>query len=151
MPIEEVKKNSDVFLVLLSRLSKLPLFTKCSLRTWVNSSASHNAMSSEASDYSLVSECCTLQLHVELTLNSSELKSINNVSNITLAVSTSSPSLLRLLIRFLNAPEATEAGYNFAKLLKPKMAALRSSTSVALCSRALRVFIVSVAFCFAGA
>lgn len=66
-------------------------------------------------------------------------------------VSTSSTSLLRQLIRFLKAPEATDAGYSFAKLLKPNMAARRSSRSVALCKRPLRVLMVLVAFCFAGA
>ena len=86
-----------------------------------------------------------------LTLELSGLKSIKRVSSITLAVSTSSASLLRLLMRLRRAPDATDAGYNFAKLLNPKIAALRSSNSVALCRRVLRTLIVSSAFCFAGA
>lgn len=85
------------------------------------------------------------------TLDSSGLKSINSVSSMTFVVSTSSTSLLRQLIRFLRAPDATEAGYTFAKLLNPNIAALRSSSNVALCRRPLSVEIVLVAFCFAGA
>lgn len=69
----------------------------------------------------------------------------------TFVVSTSSTSLFRQLIRLLNAPEATDAGYALAKLLSPSIAALRSSNNVALCSRPLSVEIVVVAFCFAGA
>lgn len=54
-------------------------------------------------------------------------------------------------MRLLRAPDDTEAGYTFAKLLNPSIAALRSSKSVALWRRPLRVEIVVVAFCFAGA
>lgn len=86
-----------------------------------------------------------------LTLVSSGLNSIRSVSNMTLVVSTSSTSLLRQLIKFLKAPEATDAGNNFAKLLNPSIAALLSSKRVALCKRPLRVLMVVVAFCFAGA
>lgn len=48
-------------------------------------------------------------------------------------------------------PDATDAGYPLAKLRRPRIAALRSSRSVALCSRPHSVAIVSVAVCFAGA
>lgn len=54
-------------------------------------------------------------------------------------------------MRLLKAPDATEAGYTFAKLLRPSMAALLSSNNVALCKRPLSVEMVLVAFCFAGA
>ena len=54
-------------------------------------------------------------------------------------------------MRFLRPPEATEAGHILAKLRNPKIAALRSSSRVALCKRPLRVAMVEVAFCFAGA
>lgn len=87
----------------------------------------------------------------QLTLDSSGLKSINKVSSMILAVSTSSTSLLRELMRFLRAPDATDAGYSFAKLLSPSIAALRSSNKVALCRRPLSVEMVFSAFCFAGA
>lgn len=86
-----------------------------------------------------------------LTLVSSGLNSIRSVSNMTLVVSTSSTSVFKQLIKFFKAPEATDAGYNFAKLLNPSIAALLSSKSVALCKRPLRVLMVVVAFCFAGA
>ena len=54
-------------------------------------------------------------------------------------------------MRFLRPPEATDAGYNLAKLLSPSIAARRSSSNVALCKRPLKVAIVEEAFCFAGA
>ncbi len=44
------------------------------------------------------------------TLDSSGLNSINKVSSMTFVVSTSSTSLFKQLMRFLRAPEATEAG-----------------------------------------
>lgn len=42
-------------------------------------------------------------------------------------------------------PEATDAGYCFAKLRKPRIAARRSSRSVADCRRPQRVSMVAVA------
>ena len=69
----------------------------------------------------------------------------------TLVESTSSTSLFRQLMRVRKAPDATDAGYNLAKLLSPNIAALRSSSRVALCSRPLKVAIVSSAVCLAGA
>lgn len=42
-------------------------------------------------------------------------------------------------------PDATEAGYCFAKLRRPKIAARRSSRSVADCRRPARVSMVAVA------
>ena len=96
--------------------------------------------------------CSTMCVRCRLpTLVSSGLKSIKRVSSMTLVVSTSSTSLFRQLMRLLKAPEATEAGCSFAKLLNPSIAALRSSNNVALCRRPLSVEIVFVAFCFAGA
>ncbi|KAL2799827.1 hypothetical protein BJX66DRAFT_229812 [Aspergillus keveii] len=85
------------------------------------------------------------------TLLSSGENSPNKVSRTTLRVSTSSRSLRRLLIKGRKAPDATDAGYIFAKLLNPCMAARRSSSNVALCSLLLSVLIVSVAVCLAGA
>lgn len=87
----------------------------------------------------------------ERTLASCGLNNIKNVSSTTLIVSTSPTSLFKLLMSPLRAPEATEAGYVFAKLLSPRIAARRSSSSVALCRRLLRVLMVSVAVCLAGA
>ena len=118
----------------------------------MNSSASHRAISSDASGYIItVSNCLLHETFSLLTLDSLGLKSIKSVSSTTFVVSTSSPSLLKLLMRFLKAPDATDAGYSFAKLLKPNIDALLSSSSVALCNRPLKVDIVSSAFCFAGA
>ena len=85
------------------------------------------------------------------TLRSLGLKSIISVSNTTLIVSTSSASLVREAISPRRAPEATEAGYSLAKLRRPSMAARRSSRRVALARRLLRVLMVSVAVCLAGA
>lgn len=68
-----------------------------------------------------------------------------------MSVSTSSRSFRRLLINGRRAPDATDAGYIFAKLLSPCIAALRSSSSVALCNLPIKVLIVSVAVCLAGA
>ena len=119
--------------------------------TCVNSSASQRAMSSDASGLEWSACPRHLDRQVILTLDSSGLKSIKRVSSIILVVSTSSASLLRQLIRLLRPPDATEAGYTLAKLRSPRIAALRSSRSVALCSRPLKVTMVDVAFCLAGA
>ena len=54
-------------------------------------------------------------------------------------------------MRVRSEPDATEAGYTLAKLRRPRIATLRSSNSVALCKRPLRVAIVSSAVCLAGA
>ena len=85
-----------------------------------------------------------------LTLFSSGLKSMSNVSSTTLTVSTSSASLAKLPISPRRDPDATEAGNCFAKLLSPSIAARRSSSKVALRRRLLSVLIVSVAVCLAG-
>ena len=77
--------------------------------TWVNSSASQRAISSEASGFSLL-VIEIFRLAYSPTLDSSGLKSINSVSSITFVVSTSSTSLFRQLMRLLRAPDATEAG-----------------------------------------
>jgi hypothetical protein len=74
-----------------------------------------------------------------------------SVSRTTLIVSTSSKSLAKQPIRPRREPDATEAGYSLAKLRKPRMAARRSSSNVALLRRLLRVEMVSVAVCLAGA
>jgi hypothetical protein len=76
---------------------------------------------------------------------------MSSVSSTTLIVSTSSASLVRQAMSPRRAPEATEAGYSLAKLRSPKMAARRSSSSVALARRLLSVVIVSVAVCLTGA
>lgn len=76
---------------------------------------------------------------------------MSSVSSTTLSVSTSSPSLVRDVMSPRNAPDATEAGYSFAKLRRPRMAARRSSRRVALVRRPLSVLIVSVAVCLGGA
>ena len=104
------------------------------MRTMVNSSASHMAISSDASG-----------------LPSLGWKSASSVSSTTLSVSTSSASLVRDDISPRRAPEATEAGYSLAKLRRPRIAARRSSRSVALDKRLLSVLIVSVAVCLGGA
>lgn len=91
-----------------------------------------------------------LQRH-NLTLASSGLKSINKVSSVTFVESTSSISLFRPPMRLRRDPDATDAGYSLAKLRRPRMAALRSSRSVALCKRPLNVAMVSAAVCLAGA
>jgi len=75
---------------------------------------------------------------------------MSRVSRTTLPVSTSSTSLFKVDIRARRDLEATEAGYCFAKLRRPSMAARRSSNRVALKRRLLKVLMVSVAFCFAG-
>jgi hypothetical protein len=50
-----------------------------------------------------------------------------------------------VLMSSLSEPLATEAGYCFAKLRRPRIAARRSSRSVADCRRPQRVSIVAVA------
>jgi hypothetical protein len=99
----------------------------------VNSSASQRAISSEASG-----------------LFSFGLKSQTNVSRIILTESTSSPSFLKLPIKARRESDATEAGYSFAKLRSPNIAARRSSRSVEEVRRLESVFIVSDTDCFAG-
>jgi hypothetical protein len=99
----------------------------------VNSSASQRAISSDASG-----------------LFSFGLNSQTSVSRMILTESTSSPSFLRLPIRPRRESEATEAGYSFAKLRSPKIAARRSSRRVDEVKRLDRVLIVSDTDCFAG-
>jgi hypothetical protein len=70
----------------------------------VNSSASHMAISSDASG-----------------LLSFGWKSARSVSSTTLSVSTSSASLVSDAISPRSAPEATDAGYSLAKLRRPRM------------------------------
>ncbi|PSN73360.1 hypothetical protein BS50DRAFT_185593 [Corynespora cassiicola Philippines] len=76
---------------------------------------------------------------------------MSSVSKTPLIVSTSSASFVRHAIKPRRAPEATDAGYSLAKLRRPRMAARRSSNKVALARRLLRVLMVSVAVCLAGA
>ena len=123
--------------------------------TMENSSAMKKAISSPASG-----------------LLESGLKSIRNVSRISRIVSTSpvppsppsrrsrpassllgfspSPSRRRVAINSRKEPDATEAGYCFAKLRRPSIAARRSSRSVAECNRPHSVSIVDVAVCRGG-
>lgn len=94
---------------------------------------------------------CKLSNKTKLTLFSSGENNINNVSKTTLIVSTSSASFRMLEIKSRSEPDATLAGYVFAKLLNPRIAALRSSNNVALWSLPESVVIASVAVCLAGA
>ena len=117
-----------------------------------NSSAMKNAISSPASG-----------------LPESGLKSMSRVSKTRRMVSTSpvpssvlrpassllplfspKPSRRRVAMSSRKEPDATEAGYCFAKLRRPNIAARRSSKSVADCRRPHRVSIVAVAVCNGG-
>lgn len=55
------------------------------------------------------------------------------------------PSRRRTVMSSRSDPLATDAGYCFAKLRRPSMAARRSSSRVADCKRPQRVSIVAVA------
>lgn len=98
----------------------------------------------------------------------SGLNSISSVSSTSRMVSTSPvpsdspfpplplpdvsprPSLRNVATSSRKEPDATEAGYCFAKLLSPSMAARRSSSNVADCSRPQSVSMVAVAVCKGG-
>lgn len=99
----------------------------------VNSSASQSAISSEASG-----------------LFSFGLKSHTSVSRVIFTESTSSPSFLKLPMSARKESDATDAGYSFAKLRNPSIAARRSSRRVDDVKRLERVFMVSKTDCFAG-
>lgn len=64
--------------------------------------------------------------------------------------SSPSPSRFKVDMSSRKDPLATDAGYCFAKLRSPRMAARRSSRSVADCSRPHNVSMVAVAVCRGG-
>lgn len=118
--------------------------------TMENSSAKKSAISSPASGELLSGLNSMSSVSMTRRIVSTSPPSACSPSWLFLELSSPSPSRFKVDMSSRSEPLATEAGNCLAKLLRPRIAARRSSNSVADCRRPHSVSMVAVAVCIGG-